>query len=321
MRSPPELPEELERVVLGAMARDPDERYPTAGDFLADVTACRSGVQNLAPSEIDPDRTSLELAAVTRPGAGPGSETADTFAAVTTEASEIQAPPRSRRKLVVVLAAVAVAVALGGGGVGLWLAGSGDRGEQATVTEPPETTPPQVTSEPVAHAMAAQPATAEPDSEPVAPSIELRPEPAEPDPEAPPEATPPTPGPVALDGSPHVKPPPRDALRPEAAASSPARPAALSRAEIAQGLSRLESQVQACLARGGSPPQVIRVRVRIDGAGQARYLGASPAPSGSAVVCLRGVIGRARFRATGGAPLEGTHAYRGRGLMSSPFGR
>ena len=316
----PELPEELERVVLRALSRDPLGRYSSAAELLSDVVAIRDVVRTQLPRDTDPTRTAIDTEAPmppidSRPEAV-GEDQGDTFAAGTTQTRVHEARGRSRRGIVV--AAVVAVVLLGGvvGVVALVVSRSTTHGsvEHVTVSGPPVgVTPPEnlisVTPDPV----------------PV-PVVEVRPAPVnardagvrpEPEVHSPaPEPVPPPPNePV------RTKRPPREPVRPEPPNQPPPTTdrAALTRGEIDQALSRLEPQVQRCLAQGGSPPREVRVRVRVDGQGRASLVSAIPAPWASAAVCLRRLIGTARFPATGGDSVDVSHSFRGRGLMESPF--
>ena len=57
----PSLPESLEQVVLRAMALEPEDRYPTASDFLADVLDVREKAEGIGIMDTGPDRTSVDV--------------------------------------------------------------------------------------------------------------------------------------------------------------------------------------------------------------------------------------------------------------------
>ncbi len=85
----PELPEKLENVLLRAMALEPNDRYPTAADFLADVLDVREKVEGQGIMDTDPDRTSMD---VELPAAKQDTDQAMTIAEGTTSKREAIQP-------------------------------------------------------------------------------------------------------------------------------------------------------------------------------------------------------------------------------------
>jgi predicted Ser/Thr protein kinase len=144
----------FDTVVARAMAKEPDRRYPTAGDMAAAARGAAGGVA--------PDTAETRLAA---PGAG--------VAAAATSPAAAPAPARRRRNVLLIgaggLVAVATGAALatgwlglgddggrGGGGPGPALttphgARPADTGDKTTATPPPSTSPTtSTTTEPAA---------------------------------------------------------------------------------------------------------------------------------------------------------------------------
>jgi serine/threonine-protein kinase len=351
----PLIPPEVEAVVLKAMAREPEDRYGSADEFLAEVRRLRAAVKDLrlepppaeqsfesfqgppVNSEAPTVRTDpLAPTAAMKPESG-AVGSADTLAATTRGASKTVMKSRPVALLVIaMLGVVFLGVLIGFGIVLLNLSSRAEERPEAVAvgrvappgpseapTRPPsEVEPASAPATPSLEATAddeprvqAASAAEPPSSAPASPVPQPE-EPADPEPREAPQGPEP----------PSSKPPVPVFARPEAPStprgaqgSARPEPEPLSQAEIRQGLSRLDAQVRRCLARGGRPPERLTVRVVVDGAGRASYLGASPRPWASANLCLRQVFSGARFRATGAEPVSVTHTYRGNGLMSSPF--
>ncbi len=136
----PMVPKALDRVIARAMAKSPDDRFPSAGDLGRAAVAALSGEIAL------PERTVATGAAATRTaetpvqeGSGedattPMSATAETGAIVTEPVAQTPQRPRSRRKLGIAIGAVA-AVAVAAAAIALGTSGGGGdaSGGQANV--------------------------------------------------------------------------------------------------------------------------------------------------------------------------------------------
>ncbi len=311
----PELPAEVEEVVLGAMARELKARYDSAVEFRAAVQRAREAVAELegrAPdaaatlasrsrAQLDSDAPTLEShsdapTAVLERGAV-DDERSDTLT-TTTEATKTVSRSRPKTPLLAGVFAVALLGAIIGAGAVLLDLSPGDDEDPGSIAA----------GRPDARALA-EPATPLPDAgEPTPrPTPELREAAEEEPPTAPAPATAAPPPPASPPSPPPGQRLPRSEPRP------------LDRDEIRRELTGLEAQVRRCLLRGDSPPDRLVLRVAIDGSGRARYVGATPAPPASATRCLRQLFARARLRETGAETVTVTHAYRGSGLMSSPF--
>ncbi len=116
------IPDELEQVVLRAMAKEPDDRYQTVDELSDALAAARDGV---AYEPVETPSTLALAPDVTGPGVrtGPGIQVAgpDDLTVIpvkeTATAGEIMAamdPPRRRTGLIVAVAALAVVLGAGG---------------------------------------------------------------------------------------------------------------------------------------------------------------------------------------------------------------
>jgi len=156
----PELPGEIDQVMARALAKEPEDRYPSAGDFARAVSAALAGqptvesersvaVGAAAPGPADAtttaERTRLGATAEHEAGAEP---VAPSQAATATAPSPPPAAPR-RRGLILAGAAMAAVIAVvaviafagGGGDGGGESTGGGPASSAASGTEPSSSTP------------------------------------------------------------------------------------------------------------------------------------------------------------------------------------
>ena len=159
----PQMGMALEAALLKALAKDPNERYQSAGELieaLAGPTADTRPVSGTAPHPPSQQTTAAA------PGPGPSSQ-----AAMVTEALTRETRPRWP-----MLAAVTLGVVIAvGAGIGVWLANRGDD----TDTPPAESAAPAIPAivptepPPAAPVAAAAPATVPPPATPTAGPLDL----------------------------------------------------------------------------------------------------------------------------------------------------
>jgi serine/threonine-protein kinase len=110
----PELPDNLNAVVLRALAKDPRDRYPSAAEFLADLERCRQDLPVTAP----PPSADTALTSVIAAGevAGLGDEIERTAVRRTPAAGSPPKQPMSgKRKALYALMAIVALIAIAAG--------------------------------------------------------------------------------------------------------------------------------------------------------------------------------------------------------------
>lgn len=128
----PDIPRELDSVILKAMSKNPANRYQSAAEMRSDLVRVLGGQRPSAPMVMnDEDRTTI-LGAVDNNGG----RYATTSSAAATQAPATPAtPPQNRRTLKIVLAAIAAIAVIGIVGAFLWSLGPGSKAAQVTVPD------------------------------------------------------------------------------------------------------------------------------------------------------------------------------------------
>ncbi|MFD4182635.1 Stk1 family PASTA domain-containing Ser/Thr kinase [Rhodococcus sp. NPDC058514] len=128
----PNVPRELDSVILKAMSKNPANRYQSAADMRSDLVRVLGGQRPGAPMVMnDEDRTTI-LGAVDSPNRyGPPSATPSPVAQMPAEPDAGQ--PRSRKAVRAVLLSLAALVVIGIVGAFLWSLGPGSKAAQVTV--------------------------------------------------------------------------------------------------------------------------------------------------------------------------------------------
>ncbi|HLF28522.1 MAG TPA: protein kinase [Anaerolineae bacterium] len=138
----PDLPEEVERIILKALAKNPDDRYPTVGEMTAELKHAMGLAADITPTESMKGGSAIKLSSSTvigrigaatppPPGASPtstvsrlgaGSTVARAATPGASEAAVAPTPITVGRPKWLAPAMVVVALALGGGGIALFAA-------------------------------------------------------------------------------------------------------------------------------------------------------------------------------------------------------
>ncbi len=310
----PEVPEELERVVLKALAKTPDERYQRAADFLdallpfrglaisqeipktvlcasepadLDLVATLPHVPQLDPNEVEramatAPRAPLSDVNATRPGLWGQSPAARTVL------GRIQRRKRFALRFGVIAVVIGVSIGLLAGAASLWWRSDGAATSHA---------------EPMSRHAAQESAPAEADGSDEATGAPEKIETAErvvENVEPQPELETPVKAPTA---------PPIDEVRIEKR-----------RREVAKVLRRLRPQLRKCVGRVDGR---LLLRVQVEGDGTGTYVGGAPS-SAAMTSCLNDVVGRAEYPAGDGPavsvvfPLEPPQRPRPRETKAQP---
>ncbi|MHB1361544.1 MAG: Stk1 family PASTA domain-containing Ser/Thr kinase [Thermoleophilia bacterium] len=109
----PEIPDNLNSVVMRALAKNPEDRYPSAGNFLADLERCRQDLPVAAPAASADTAMTSVIAAGDIPGRG--DDTARTMVRGASAAGKPPGKMSGRRKALYALMAVLALLAVAAG--------------------------------------------------------------------------------------------------------------------------------------------------------------------------------------------------------------
>ena len=111
----PEIPDNLNMVVMRALAKDPRDRYQNAGEFLADLDRVKKNLPVTAPAASDTDRTNVIPAAAAAAMMGRPANDARTMIQPAAEAGAAGGGKPSRRKWLYLALVVAILALIGAG--------------------------------------------------------------------------------------------------------------------------------------------------------------------------------------------------------------
>jgi serine/threonine protein kinase len=181
----PDLPEDLENVLLKALQRQPEERYQSMNEFAAALEALTGGQTLSAGVNLNDFQADETVLASGSTGKGTGPEkvlATDDSKPASGSSSEIQAPPTGRRasnkrRPWIALTAVIVLLCIGSiAGIGLVMRGLKPRASltnQATNIVPSPTAPSLTGSQTLAGSVSTQP-TSTPPATSILPSTQVK---------------------------------------------------------------------------------------------------------------------------------------------------
>ncbi|MGW5074380.1 Stk1 family PASTA domain-containing Ser/Thr kinase [Rhodococcus sp. NPDC004095] len=132
----PDIPRELDSVILKAMSKNPANRYQSAAEMRGDLVRVLGGQRPSAPMVMnDEDRTTILGAVDNNSGRYAATAPANPAPAATAAAAAAQPQQGSRKALKMTLAAIAALAVIGIVGAFLWSLGPGSKAAQVTVPD------------------------------------------------------------------------------------------------------------------------------------------------------------------------------------------
>ncbi|MFE3290731.1 Stk1 family PASTA domain-containing Ser/Thr kinase [Rhodococcus sp. NPDC059234] len=131
----PDIPRELDSIILKAMSKNPANRYQSAAEMRSDLVRVLGGQRPGAPMVMnDEDRTTI-LGAMDSSGRYAAAPAAEPVPAAAAAPAPQNAPPAKRKAVRTVLLAVGALVVVGIIGAFLWSLGPGSKAAQKTVPD------------------------------------------------------------------------------------------------------------------------------------------------------------------------------------------